>query len=239
MSKRRIHRPFLGLLGAFGLSGLVGFAMVAAASSADPRFEPAQPDQATYELSNLRVTYPYVGPVPGGDEQPDPHLALVTYDAVWSGDAFPGTAQCRLTALDSKGIEVGEVFFHLTAVEPAAADAAQQLAVSSAPASAVGVCEQGSYPADASYSFDEVATEDAAGGAAVWATVRWVGAYPSVRSCEARVNLADGTVKSLPFSLDVGDGERVPIVLLAEDSAAEVSEVEVTCGPVTAASAKP
>lgn len=186
-------------------------------------------------LSNLSVTYPFASPVPGKDEQPDPSRALVTYDAAWSGDEFPGTAECRLMVADQAGDQVGEVFFELTAVETLAAGLGQEVAVSAAPATATGECAQGSYPADANYSFTDMATEDAAGGATVWATVRWTGAYPSVRSCEAKVTLSTGAVESQPFNLDVGDGERVPIAILPNEDAAAVRAVEVTCGPVTAA----
>ena len=235
MSDRRVYRRSLGLLVAFGLSSLLGFATVAAASSASSGFEPAQVDEATYVLSNLSVTYPFVSPVPGKDEQPDPHRALVTYDAAWSGDEFPGTAECRLTATDQAGNQVGEVFFELTAVETVAAGLGQEVAVSAAPAAATGECAQGLYPADANYSFTGMATEDAAGGATVWATVRWTRGYPSVSSCEAKVTLSTGAVESQPFNLDVGDGERVPIAILPNEDAAAVSAVEVTCGPVTAA----
>jgi hypothetical protein len=234
MGMRRIFHRSLGLLVTFGLACLVGFAMVAAASSASSGFEPAQADEATYLLSNFSVTYPFVSPVPGKDEQPDLDRALVTYDAAWSGNEFPGTAECRLTATDQAGNQVGEVFFELTAVETAAAGLGQELAVSAAPAAAKGECAQGSYPADASYSFTGTATEDVAGGATVWATVRWAGGYPSVRSCEAKVTLANGMVESQPFNLDVGDGERVPIAILPDTNAAAVSDVEVACGPVTA-----
>lgn len=234
MGDRHIYRPRLGLIVTFGLSGLVGFAIVAAVGSAAPRFEPALPGEATYTLSNFRVSYPFESPIPGEGEHPDPHRALVTYDAAWSGTEFPGTARCRLTAIDLAGNEVGEVMFELTAVETVAADLTQEVAVSGAPASAKAECARGSYPADANYSFTAMATEDVAGGATVWATVRWVDGYPSVRSCEARVTLADGTVGSQSFNLDVGDGERVPIAILPEVDASAVGDVQVTCGPVTA-----
>jgi len=236
---KKLSVPLTYLL-VFALAAFAGLATMAAAGPRQTGFTPAGPGEPTYELRIVGIAYPFVGVLPHASEpeQADPERALVTYDASWVGSMFPGQTECRITAYDAEGSPVGEEFFHLTVLQRSATGLGQQVYVSEPPVSADGACARGDYASDASYSFERITVdpiETALGvGSVVYATARWQGQDPSARACAATVTMSDGTEDIYEFTIDVGDGDRVPITHLLPGRAAEqVRDVQITCGPIT------
>jgi hypothetical protein len=98
----------------FGVSA----ALLALQAVAYPALTPpprSVPLQASYELSNFRIQYPYVDPRDEYAETPvdRSNQAAVAYDAAWASDSFPGTAECVLVLYGGRGQVVGRVEFEL------------------------------------------------------------------------------------------------------------------------------
>lgn len=130
-------------------------ALLAVQGVAYPALTPAPrpaPPQASYELSDFRIQYPYVDPRDEHAERPvdRSNQAAVSHDAAWAGDTFPGTADCVIVLYGSRGQIVGRMEFELKSYSRRApgGDAFwPQIVVSERPVSADGSCADSVHPA--------------------------------------------------------------------------------------------
>jgi hypothetical protein len=79
------------------VSAVAGFTAVAIGAESD-QIVPAEPGEASCILSDLEVVYPFVGETLEG-RVVDPGRAGVVGTHRWSGEEFPGEAQCTATEL--------------------------------------------------------------------------------------------------------------------------------------------
>jgi hypothetical protein len=213
---------------AFVLAGVAGF-VARAAGGGDQPVRPAEANEATYELSNLRVQYPYVAP----DGTVDRSQAGITYDLTWRSPTYPGTADCELRALDSTGNVLGFATFEFRNLVPTSLDQAPlPVPVAGAPTAAEGVCAAARLDSgDYRLSNPQIVTTDY-GATDLVADIAFGGrGRPGVGDCLATLSLAGGGTREWTFTLQAPEG-RMTVASLGEGF--EGASVEsVSCGPYT------
>lgn len=185
-----------------------------------PAITSALPGEDTYVFSDFAFRYPYVPDqlmmgerVEGGT--PDPSFAEVAFAGRWSGDVYPGPAQCRITLLDGAGNAVGGYYFEEEdVIEPRYRSDFGTVPVTGEPVSATAVCSAGRKPSGRYLFEDPTVTADVpneAWEAALVATVHSGGVTgrAGFHICTATASAHDGSPLVYPFYLDVEDGWRL------------------------------
>jgi hypothetical protein len=187
------------------------------ARAADEQANIAVPDSAltgeTYVLSGFKLIYPFEA---AGLAEADAAWAGVVFTAQWSGDEFPGTADCTVTLRDESGAVVGSRDFHPLYVPTSSENAPLEVAVSAPPATAEGSCEpaSGVYAAGPGYTFDLEASEPSATGTRFTFVAHWESEIdPTVRRCTFAV------------TSEAGDAFEAEIEFMGPDGTEFVQEV--------------
>jgi hypothetical protein len=202
-------------------------------------FQPARSGEKTYELTEFEIQYPYREALRDGSTAEDQSRAGVRYDATWATAEYPGPADCQVVLRDADGEEVGEASFEWDSLEATTRlSSFQDIPVTEEPVEASGTCAQGRYEPSRGYSFERVRAHrpDHAGpgpaGTTISGLVRWRGGRPAfTRSCEAHIQLSDGSVQDVAFTLDAPNGREVALLHVPDLAAEDVDDVNVECGP--------
>lgn len=233
MAKRPVPLLFMGALGigiAVSLLFLGGWRSDGNRAAASDESD-ADSTGETYSISSVEVEYPYTTPV-GADAT----RASVSFSETWSGDRYPGVAQCVMVLRDASGKEVVEWPFEAAYASPNSTLTGVPVEVpeGSDPVTGSAVCEAGSYPDGPGYTFEEVRVSDVedvvgkAGWAQISVTAKWATtSEPSWRSCTMTVTTATGEDIRLDFTLSVPDGTIVKKEI--PTTTHSVEDVAVTC----------
>lgn len=183
----------------------ISLGVATAALRAGGGVEPAAEGEATYSLSNLRL----------GDlfDTAAGEFVLVTYDGAWSGASFPGMAQCEIRVQDGGRALIGSKEFQLGSYVPSFSDTTE-VRIFGIPASVSAVCAAADRPsADAGYDASNPRIVDTEDGPRLVFDVRWKTTEPPLlQSCEATLQLPDGSEAAFGFELSVPPGEATVLV---------------------------
>jgi hypothetical protein len=200
-------------------------------------FEPADPGDATYLLTDLRIEYPYVGApnrLTGSRREsycrlrprecePDPAAAGVSYDPHWATEEYPGSVACRITVYGEDGALLGSTIFELDVLDPSIVkrDPDIPVHVTAPPSEAAAVCEESTYKRGPGYAFRLIDVEpyrrtDSSSGEPLPPRTRltfdvtYLTENPGTRECELVVRLTDGTVRRFrDLTLYIGQDKPV------------------------------
>ena len=195
---------------------------------------PAAPGEDTYVFSNIEFTYPYV---PGGVEgaKPDEGFAGLSFESDWSGDTFPGDAECEARFLTADGTDVGGLtsgWAHIPRHVTRQGSGAYP--VTGVPVRVTWACSAGDKPSD-DVTLENLRLQEGDGGPVLRATLRAPSAGesgPGAQVCQITGTTPAGeTVTSAELSIEAPDGDRVKIHL--PPSFAGATNLEASCHPFT------
>jgi hypothetical protein len=239
-SRHRATSAFLGVLAvaavALPLRSLSGLGGAAVAPHDDPWTE-------TYVLSHFEVQYPMIVPdvapnEPVEDNTPtklDPTMALVTFRGTWSGDVYPGEAQCEIRLFDADGDTVGQESFGFGSFEPPPKNpTSMEVAVDhGTPVSADGTCGPGDRPGPGTYLVSNLHVVAGDNGDHLMADVAWsTKTPPLLQYCVASFDMPDGSRRDKPFEMSVPPEKDTTILLLPHGFVA-ATPLGVRCEPYT------
>lgn len=149
MEAMALHNRWLLFFGAS--AALLAAQWVAYPAPTPPR--PPGPPQPSYELSNFKIQYPYADPRDEYAEKPvdRSNQAAVSYDTSWSGDAFPGAADCVIVLFGNRDQVVGRAELEMKSYSPRAPGGNAywpKIEVSERPVSAGGSCADSVHPTE-------------------------------------------------------------------------------------------
>jgi hypothetical protein len=217
------------------LSGLGGDAVV-------PQDEPWT---ETYVLSDFEVQYPTLVPDVAPNEPVegntpatlDPTMALVTFRSTWSGDVYPGEAQCEIRLFDTDGDAVARESFGFAAFEPPTKDPTKvEVEVDPdkpKPVSADGACGPGVPPGPGTYLISNLHVVAGDNGDDLMADVAWsTKTPPLLQYCIASFNMPDGTRQEKQFEMSLPPETDTKILSLRHGFV-DATPLGVRCEPYT------
>jgi hypothetical protein len=226
----------LGLAVLVPLRSLSGLGGDAVAPQDDPWTE-------TYVLSDFEVQYPMLVPDVAANEpierdtplKPDPTMALVTFQSLWSGDVYPGEAQCEIRVFDADGNAVGHQSLGFATYEPTTRrpTSIEVVVDQSTPVSAEGSCGPGEPPGPGTYLFSNLHVVAGDNGDHLMGDVAWSTETPPLdQYCIASFDMPDGSRHEEPFTMAVGQAEDTTILLLPHGFV-DATPLGVRCEPYT------
>ncbi len=196
-----------------------------------------RPWNETYVLSDFEVEYPLVVRPIDGPVERDPDQAGVRFRATWSGDVYPGEADCEIRVLDAGGNVAGTRKFSYASYGPSLGhpdiDVPVQGVVPAeggAALSADGSCGPGTPPGTGEYRFANLHMEQGDNGARLAGDVTWATSDPPLdQYCVATLEMPDGTSVERTFTLAVGNNDSLSVLL--PNSFVEAIPIGIRCEP--------
>lgn len=206
----------------------------------------AQEGSSTYELSNLRIEYPFA--LEYGE--PDSDSAGVTVEARWM-PSYPGSVPCEITLVDQGGRVVGSQLFIVDSASAFAEFVDLRVPVRDVPSDGYVHCGQGRYEKGPGYALEFRGSREERGSLRdsnscsvagcdraerrtfLDFSARWMSqADPATRSCEMTLEFTDGTTTSFgPFTVNIGGRTQEISMPLPEEVSADapISDATVQC----------
>lgn len=243
--RRRNHR-IAAIVAATVLGAAIVVPLRALSGLGDDGVTPqADPWTESYVLSDFQVQYPMLVPDVAVNEpverdtplKPDPTMALVTFRSTWSGDVYPGEAQCEIRLFDADGATVGHESFGFGSFEPPPKNpTSMEVAVDEGkpkPVSADGTCGPGARPGPGTYLVSNLHVVAGDNGDRLMGDVAWsTESPPRYQYCVATFEMPDGTRQEKPFEMSVPQEKNTTILLLPHGYV-DATPVGVRCEPYT------
>ncbi len=194
---------------------------------------PAAPGEDTYVFSNISFTYPYV---PDGVKgaTPDEGFASLIFESDWSGDVYPGEANCEARFLSADGTDVGGLTGGWAQLTPHIGGRERAFPVTAVPARVSWACSSGVKPSSG-VTLENLYLEKRDDGLHLIATLHApsVGETgPGTQVCEIKATAADGgEVVFHNGSIEVPDGTRLDLGL--PDTFDGATDLQSSCRPFT------
>lgn len=202
-----------------------------------PPVIPAAPGEDTYVFANIDFTYPYV---PDGVKgaTPDHGFASLSFESDWSGDVYPGPADCEVRFLSAGGTDVGGLssgWSQHTRHIDAAGLLGPAFPVTGVPVRVSWACSAGTKPVDGA-TLEQLQMGRADGHLQLTAVLRAPTAGeggPGTQVCTISGTAPDGSTVTAGghSTLDVADGTKINMVLPGSFEGA--ADLQASCHPFT------